>query len=379
MAPFRIDCPRRRLSRSAWNLVPPLSRWFRGVTGRIALASLAASGLALLVEAAGVVGVGSSIFQRLMIEHGATAQLAHAMFDESVSRVVIISTVLAMVASLGLATILARAVTRPLEGVAHAARRLAEGNYGIRVDRPASPELASLADSFNQMAAGLEDQERLRRDLIGNFAHELRTPLTNLRGYLQALRDGVMPPSPEVFASLDQEVERLYRLSLSLDELGADQPAGARSQSSPIDLGAVLEAALKLSLPSFERRSINVEQNVAVGLRVQANPDHMAQVLLNLFQNAARYTPEGGAVSIRAGIDGRSVVVSVTNSGQGIPAVDLPHVFERFYRVEKSRDRTRGGAGIGLAVVKQLIEASGGRVGVESDVGRTRFWFSVPT
>lgn len=356
-----------------------VSRWSRGVAGRIALASLAASGLALLVEAAGVLGVGSSIFQRLMIEHGATAQLAHAMFDESVTRVVILTTVLALAASLALAALLARAVTRPLEGVAHAARRLAEGNYGIRVDRPASPELASLADSFNQMAAGLEDQERLRRDLIGNFAHELRTPLTNLRGYLQALRDGVMPPSPEVFDSLDQEVDRLYRLSLSLDELGSDQPADARWQSSPIDLGEVVEAALKLSLPGFERRSISVAQNVAAGLRVQANPDHMAQVLLNLLQNAARYTPEGGAVSIRAGIDGRAVVVSVTNSGQGIPAVDLPHIFERFYRVEKSRARTRGGAGIGLAVVKQLVEASGGRVGVESDVGRTRFWFSVPT
>ena len=354
-------------------------RWSHGVTGRIALAALAASGLALLVEAAGVLGVGSSIFQRLMIEHGATAQLAHAMFDESVTTVVIITTLLALAASLGMATLLARALTRPLEGVAHAARRLAEGNYGIRVDRPALLELASLADSFNQMAAGLEDQERMRRDLIGNFAHELRTPLTNLRGYLQALRDGVTPSSPELFTSLDQEVDRLYRLSLSLDELGTDQPAAARSQSNPIDLGEVVEAAAKLSLPGFQRRSIDVEQKVATGLRVQANPDHMAQVLLNLFQNAARYTPEGGAVSIRAGTHGRSVVVSVTNSGEGIPAVDLPHVFERFYRVEKSRDRTRGGAGIGLAVVKQLVEASGGRVGVESDRGLTRFWFSFPT
>ncbi|TMG09779.1 MAG: cell wall metabolism sensor histidine kinase WalK, partial [Chloroflexi bacterium] len=110
-----------------------------------------------------------------------------------------------------------------------------------------------------------------------------------------------------------------------------------------------------------------------------ANPDQIAQVLLNLFQNAARYTPEGGSVSIRAEVEHGSVVVSVTNSGEGIPAVDLPHVFERFYRVEKSRDRSRGGAGIGLALVKQLVEATGGRVGVESGHGVTRFWFSLPT
>ena len=351
----------------------------RGVRGRIALAALAASGLALAVEAVGVLGVGASTFERLMVEHGASAELAHAMFDESVTRVLWVTTLLALLASFGLAIALARAVTQPLEGVARAARQVAEGNYGVRVVRPAAPELASLADSFNQMAAGLEDQERLRRDLILNFAHELRTPLTNLRGYLQALRDGVMPTSAEVFMSLDQEVDRLYRLSLSLDELGTGEPSAARSGFGHIDLGQVVDAALKLSQPGFDRRGIRVQPAVGAGLQVQANPDHIAQVLLNLFQNAARYTPEGGAVSIRAEVDNASVVVSITNSGEGIPWSDLPHVFERFYRVEKSRDRSRGGAGIGLAVVKQLVEATGGRVGVESDGGLTRFWFSLPT
>jgi len=340
---------------------------------------LAASGLALGVEAVGVQGVGAATFQRLMVEHGASAELAHAMFDESVTRVVIVTTLLALLASLGLAIVLAQAVTRPLDGIASAARRLAEGNYGVRVERPDAPELASLADSFNQMAAGLEDQERLRRDLISNFAHELRTPLTNLKGYLQALRDGVIPTSTEVFTSLDQEVDRLYRLSLSLDELGTGGSPAAPPGLGTIDLGPVVNAALKLSYPSFDHRSIKVELTLPAELRVLANPDHIAQVLLNLFQNAARYTPEGGSVSIRAEVDDGSVVVGVTNSGEGIPAVDLPHVFERFYRVEKSRDRSRGGAGIGLAVVKQLVEAAGGRVGVESDRGVTRFWFSLPT
>ncbi len=355
------------------------SRLLRSVRGRIAFASLAASGLARGVEAGGVLGVSAATFQRLMVEHGASAELAHAMFDESVTGVVILTTLLALLASVGLAIVLARAVTRPLDGVARAARRLAEGNYDVRVDRPAAPELASLADSFNQMAAGLEDQERLRRDLISNFAHELRTPLTNLKGYLQGLRDGVVPTSTEVFDSLDQEVDRLYRLSLSLDELGTSASPMARSGIDTIDLGQVIEAALKLSQPGFDRRGLRVDLALTTGVRVLANPDHIAQVLLNLFQNAARYTPEGGSVSIRAEVDEGSVLVSVTNSGEGIPAVDLPHVFERFYRVEKSRDRSMGGAGIGLAVVKQLVEATGGRVGVESARGMTRFWFSLPS
>ncbi len=356
-----------------------VSRLLRSVRGRIAFASLAASGLALGVEAVGVQGVGAATFQRLMVEHGASAELAHAMFDESVTRVVIVTTLLALLASLGLGIVLAQAVTRPLDGIARAARRLAEGNYGVRVERPGAPELASLADSFNQMAAGLEDQERLRRDLITNFAHELRTPLTNLKGYLQALRDGVMATSTEVFASLDQEVDRLYRLSLSLDELGTGGSPTAPSGLGTIDLRQVIEAALTLSRPSFDRRNLKVELSSPAELRVLANPDHIAQVLLNLFQNAARYTLQGGSVSIRAEVEHGSVVVSVSNSGEGIPAVDLPHVFERFYRVEKSRDRSMGGAGIGLAVVKQLVEATGGRVGVESARGMTRFWFSLPT
>src|SRR5215467_11337411 len=231
-------------------------RVMRGVAGRIALAALAASVLALAVEAVGVLGVGAATFQRLMAEHGASAALAHAMFDQSVTRVALITAAVALLASLGLAIVLARAVTRPLESVAGAARRLAEGSYAVRVERTAAPELASLADSFNQMAAALEDQERQRRDLIANFAHELRTPLTNLRGYLQALRDGVMPTSVEVFTSLDQEVDRLYRLSLSLDELGTDDQAVAAALFGPIDLSRVIDAAVKLSQPSFDRRRI---------------------------------------------------------------------------------------------------------------------------
>lgn len=325
----------------------------------------------------GVLVVGAATFQRLMLAHGASAELAHEMFNESITRVVVVTTLVALVASLGLAIVLGQAVTRPLDRVARAARRLAEGSYGIRVDRPAARELASLADSFNQMAAGLEDQERLRRDLISNFAHELRTPLTNLRGYLQALRDGVMPTSTEVFQSLDEEVERLYRLSLSLDELGIGEGL-TEWVGEKIDLSQVIEAALKLSRPGFDRRAIEVELALTPGLKVLANPDHMAQVLLNLLQNAARYTPVGGSVSIRAESDSGSVLVSVTNTGEGIPAGDLPHIFERFYRVEKSRDRSLGGAGIGLAVVKQLVEATGGRVGVESNHGLTRFWFMLP-
>src|SRR5215831_17869245 len=353
-----------------------LSRFIRSVAGRIALAALAASVLALAVEAVGVLGVGAATFERLMVDHGASAALAHAMFDESVTRVALVTTAVALLASLGLAIVLARAVTRPLESVARAARRLAEGSYGVRVERPAAPELASVADSFNQMAASLEDQERQRRDLILNFAHELRTPLTNLHGYLEGLREGVVAPEAQIFTSLQDEVARLRRLSDSLDALAAG--VDPKQSLEELDMVPLMNALIDLSRPRFSRGSITLQVALPPRLPARADPDSLAQVVGNLLQNAARYTPPGGTVWVRAEQGRDSTLVSVANTGPGIPARDLGHVFERFYRVEKSRHTAHGGAGIGLALVKELIEAVGGQVGAESGSGITRFWFRLP-
>jgi signal transduction histidine kinase len=228
------------------------------------------------------------------------------------------------------------------------------------------------------MAESLEDQERMRRDFIANAAHELRTPLTNLQGYLEALRDGVITADRATYESLHEEADRLVRLSRSLDALAEGDAATDPPRLEEIDLGSAIRSAVDLAAPAFERRAIQVELDVPDRLPARANPDHLAQVLGNLVSNAARYTPEGGRVTVRAERRPSDVLVSVANSGEPIPADDLERVFERFYRVEKSRDREHGGAGIGLAIVKQLIEAAGGRVGAESRDGLTRFWFSLP-
>jgi signal transduction histidine kinase len=269
-------------------------------------------------------------------------------------------------------------LARPLADVGAAARRIAAGDYATRVPREGPEELLSLADSFNQMAAGLERQEQMRRDFIVNAAHELRTPLTNLQGYLEALRDGVITADRATYESLWDEAERLVRLSHSLDAL-ADGDAGAtRATAVELDLGLAIRTALDLAQPTLERAGLRVIVEVPERLRARANPDDLAQVLGNLLSNAARYTPAGGTVTVRAERRPTDLLVSVANSGEGIPADDLERVFERFYRVEKSRDRARGGAGIGLAIVKQLVESAGGRVGAESADGQTRFWFSLP-
>ena len=348
------------------------------MAARIALAAVVSAALSITILAAGVAIVGAAVFTELMIAHGETAEAARAVFSQSVLMVLAATILVAAPVSLVLSLFVARRLARPLAEVSAAARRIADGDHAVRVPRHGPKEIVELGDSFNQMADSLAAQERLRRDFIANAAHELRTPLTNLQGYLEALRDGVVTADRATYESLSEEVDRLVRLARSLDALVDDEPApGAPSRLVETDLAAALRSAVELARPALDQRRITIEGRWPDRLPVRADPDHLAQVLANLLQNAVRYGAEGSEIVVAAEVRVESVLVGVTNSGEPIPPDDLPHVFERFYRVEKSRDRARGGAGIGLAIVKQLVEAAGGRVGAESSAGRTRFWFSL--
>jgi two-component system, OmpR family, sensor histidine kinase BaeS len=350
----------------------------RGIAGRMAIAALAAASVGLAITAIGVMVVGAQTFTDLMVEAGDTAAHAREMYDASVTKVLIAATGVAFLASVLLAVVFARRLARPLDEVGSAARLIAEGAYETRVPRHGPEEIASLADSFNQMAASLEDQERIRRDFIANAAHELRTPLTNLQGYLEALRDGVIVADRSTYESLGEEADRLVRLSRSLDALAEGDAAVGPARLEDVDLGTAIRNSLELVQPSIDRAGLRLTIDVPERIIARANPDQLAQVLANLLSNAVRYTPPSGAISVKAERRPADILVVISNSGEAIPPADLDRVFERFYRVEKSRDRARGGAGIGLAVVKQLIEAAGGRVGAESSGDRTRFWFSLP-
>ena len=350
----------------------------RGIAGRIALAAIASAAIGLLILSAGVAVVGEDAFTQLMMQAGDSAEHARQMYDDSVTRVVVAATIVAVLASVGLAALFARMLARPLAEIGEAARRIADGDYAARVPRAGPEEVASLADSFNQMAASLQRQEEMRRDFIANAAHELRTPLTNLQGYLEALRDGVITADRATYESLHEEADRLVRLSRSLDALAEGDSDARGPQLTELDLAMAIRGAIDLATPSIERARLRLETDVPPALPARADPDRLAQVLANLLSNAVRYTPAGGVITVRAERRPGDVLVSVSNTGDGIPAEDLDRVFERFYRVEKSRDRARGGAGIGLAIVKQLVESIGGRVGAESRDGLTRFWFSIP-
>jgi signal transduction histidine kinase len=350
----------------------------RGLATRIAIASVAAAGVGLAILAVGVMIVGANTFTAMMVDLGDTADHAKAMYDQSVTTVFVAAAIVAVVASVVLAVVLARMLARPLRALGTAARRVADGDYAARVPRDGPEEISSLADSFNQMAAALEEQERVRRDFIASAAHELRTPLTNLQGYLEALRDGVLTADRATYESLWDEADRLVRLSRSLDALAEGDARTGPPELIELDLAAAARTAVELAGPSFERAGLTIELDVPERLPARANPDQLTQVLNNLLANAARYTPRGGIVTVRAERRPADLLVSVANTSETIPPADLARVFERFYRVDKSRDRATGGAGIGLAIVKQLVEAAGGRVGADSENGTTRFWFSLP-
>ncbi|HXX61577.1 MAG TPA: ATP-binding protein [Candidatus Sulfotelmatobacter sp.] len=352
---------------------------WRGIGAQVAVLVLATTAVSLAIVAVGVIAVGRDTFAALMAEHGVSTTAANDMFDRSVSLVIVAALVLAGGAAVVLSVAIARRLTAPLRAVSAAASRLAEGDYAARVDVTGPAEVASLAGSFNQMAMQLEAQEQVRRDFVANASHELRTPLTNLQGYLEAMRDGVVEPDRAAFESLLEEVERLMRLSRSLDTLATgDLGVMAAGASTELDLAAAVRTAVDLARPGLERAGITVAVEVPSDVRARSEPDAVAQVMGNLLQNATRYTPSGGAVAVQAESGPAFARVTVSNTGAGIPAVDLPHVFERFYRVDKSRDRASGGAGIGLAIVRRLVEASGGQVGAESAAGWTRFWFTLP-
>jgi signal transduction histidine kinase len=350
----------------------------RGIAFRIGVVAVLVMVVAVAVIAIGVLVVAQSTFSYLMIQAGESADAAQTMFDHSVVAVFSVAALIAGVIGIVLASLLALRLARPLQQIAGAARRVAHGEYGTRVERSGPEEMTSLADSFNQMAETLEEQERMRREFIINAAHELSTPLTNLQGYLEALKDGVIAPSPQQFQSLQEEVERLVRLSRSLQTLADDAGPRVDVPLQTIDLVAAVRSAVELARPAFEAKDIGLRLQIPDRLSARGHSDQLAQVLANLLQNASRYTRSGGTVTISAERRPNDALVSISNMGDGIPAADLPHVFERFYRVEKSRDRARGGAGIGLAIVKQLVESVGGRVGVDSNDGLTRFWFTLP-
>jgi Signal transduction histidine kinase len=339
----------------------------------IAAASIAFRGVAVRATYSHMGGMMTTMMP------GVTHDLEEAIaggVEQAVLVALVIAGLVAIVASL----LVAVWITRPLAHMAEAARLIAEGRYGRRVAYRARDEIGEFSEAFNQMAAKLEATEKLRAELLATIAHELRTPLTNIQGYMEGLLDGVVAEEPATYEMVRQEAGRLSRLVGDIQRLSRLEAGAERFAPRSVDASAAFRTAEMSLRPEFEDKGVMLRVEAPEGLPpVLVDPDKFQQVLLNLLANACRYTPPGGTVTVTAEKAAHEMLFLVRDTGIGIPPDDLPHIFERFYRVDKSRSSAGGGAGIGLAVVRGVIEQSGGSIQVESVLGEgTTMRFTLP-
>ena len=300
--------------------------------------------------------------------------------SSSINRSLLLGGSLAIGIALLLTFVLSRRMTSPIEVLAKAARRLGQGDLSQRVRLQGESEVTALAEAFNSMAADLEYAEQLRRNMVADVAHELRTPLSNIQGYLEAIRDGVVEPDAAAIRSLSEETYLLSRLVNELQELSLAEAGELKLVYQAEDITNLVKQAVTPWQPQLTAGEISLSLELLDNLPlVTIDWQRVNEVLHNLLKNAVAHTPKGGAINVAAGAKGKWVEVSVSDTGEGIPAEDLPHIFERFYRVDKSRARATGGSGLGLTIAKRLIEAHGGTIAVQSKLGEgSRFSFTLP-
>ncbi|WP_238009044.1 ATP-binding protein [Dactylosporangium sp. AC04546] len=274
-----------------------------------------------------------------------------------------------LVLALAGTAVVARHVSRPVRSLTAASRRLADGHLDTRVPLVGGGELGQLSTSFNRMAQAIEASEQAQRRLVASVAHELRTPLSNLLGYLEALQDGVVPPSRELFASLHDEAQLQRRILDDLQDLTLAEAGHLTYRRVDFDLAELVETARVAHLAVAEATGVRLRAEVAGPLLFHGDHDRLRQVLGNLVTNALRYTDAGGSVTLRAYVANGRPVLEVEDTGCGIAAADLPFVFHRFWRADPARDRATGGSGLGLTIARQIARDHGGEISVASEVG----------
>lgn len=301
------------------------------------------------------------------------------VFMEPVNRSLAWGVIIVGLVALTAMFMISGAMLRPIGELTRAARRMATGELGHRVAVDRTDEIGELAGAFNTMAEGLERLEGVRRDMVNDIAHELRTPLTRVRCQLEAIQDGLVNPRPKTIDSLHGEILLLSRLIDDLQDLSLATAGKLPIHLETVDLTEEIQRAIDAVRGASEPEIPSITIDAAPSLTVRADPRRFQQILRNLVGNAVRHTDSAGSIVISARESGSTVEIAVTDTGTGIDEEHLQLVFERFHRVDPSRSRETGGAGLGLAIVRQLVLAHGGEVGVESEPGRgSRFWLTLP-
>lgn len=289
----------------------------------------------------------------------------------------------AVLVAMTVSVFFSRSIIAPLRAMMSASQRISDGRYDERVSVNGSDELAQLAERFNRMAERLDQTESMRRQLIGDVSHELRTPLTAIGGYMEGLIDGVLPATDETYDQVRMEARRLSRLVDDLQELSRVESGSYRLDIRPVQMSQLVATISKRLAPQYADKQVKLQINVPKNLpEVLADEDRITQVITNLLANALTYTQSGGEVIITSQVPtGHELMVTIADTGIGISPENASHIFDRFYRVDKSRSRSHGGgSGIGLTIAKAIVEAHQGRIWVESegDERGSRFSFTLP-
>jgi len=284
-----------------------------------------------------------------------------------VTRAVVIAGLLAGLVAFGLAIVLVRQITRPLTALRDASRRIAQGDLAARVPLQSNDELGQVGSAFNRMASALQTQETVRRNLMADIAHELRTPLTAIQGTVEALQDGVFPLTPGSLEPIHEETLLLGRLVEDLRTLAQAEAGRLSLNVDSVDAAELVERLVTGLQPTAQQSGVDLRWRVTSPCpTLRADPQRLGQVLTNLLSNALRHTPAGGEIDVMVEPQEGGILFAVQDSGPGIAAADLPHLFDRFYRGDRSRSRATGGSGLGLTIARQLVEAHGGRIWAES-------------
>jgi signal transduction histidine kinase len=360
--------------------------------GRLATRLFAAQALVVLSGALTLVLVAVVVAPGLYRDHvhraiGPVSGTMAQHLDQALADALVLSLAIAVAAALltalAVSWFITRRLTRPIAHTAAAATSIADGDYQARVpDSRLGLEFATLDNAFNRMAGTLQHTQRRRRELLADLAHELRTPVATLDSFLEGIEDGVIPTDPDTWRTMREQTTRLRRLVDDVDSISRAEEGQLDLRPQQLRIDDAIAAAVRAAATTFADRGVALQARPGPGPQtVQADPDRIHEILNNLFTNALRHTPPGGSVTVASTAGPGEVRVSVTDSGDGIAAEHLPHLFERFYRADPARSRSSGGSGIGLTIARALARAHGGDLRAASDgPGRgATFTLTLPT
>ena len=370
-------------SSGSWNM-----GWTEGTQGRAASQAVLLAGAATPAASPAASSAGLGTVQRIPVKVNgkvvgtalvrvpqATALPDAVAFRGEVTALVLAAGAAGALVSLGLGIFFARRATRPVRDITSTAQAVSAGDRQARLDATRADEFGQMSQAVNTLADAAEGEEKLRQGFAAEVAHELRTPLTILRSQVEGLRVGVLEPTPGALASLDEEVQRMTRLVADLQVLGSADAAAFSLERTQVDLGKLADETVREFAGLFEGAGVRLQTRLEPAA-AWADPVRVGQILANLLSNALKYTPQGGLVRAEVSTVGPWAVIRVSDTGPGIPADELPHVFDRFFR---GRTASPAGTGIGLTVVAELARAHGGSAEAASEPGQgTTFTVRLP-